>query len=322
MFKRSIVLATLTALLWPAAAIAQDKWPSKPVTVIVPFGAGGNTDVLARIFAERLGQKYGQQFVIENRAGAGGTTGILAMTKAAPDGYTLGIGTASGLMINPLIMKERLGYNAEKDIAYLYNMASQPNVMVVHPSVPAKTLPEFVAWLKANPDTAYATAGIGSSQHLCGEMLAVQAGVKVAAVAYRASNQIMQDLISGQVKFACDNFATAWEQIKAGNVRAIAVTSPQRYSFLPDVPTFAETLPGFEVIAWFGWVAPSGIPKDIAAKIAAELVAIGENPEVKKLLFGLGVEPSGMAGDAYAAYTKSQRAAFGPIIEKTGIVIP
>jgi len=244
--KWSFAVAFAVVAASGAASFAQDAWPTKSVSVLVPFAAGGNTDVLARIFAERLSARLGQQFVIENRAGAGGTTGVVAMTKAAADGYTLGVATTAGLASNAVIMKDKLGYNTERDIAYLYNMATQPNLLVAHPSVPAKTLPELAAWLKANPKTPYATSGIGSSQHICGEMLAQQAGVEMSAVAYRASNLQMQDLIAGHIKLACDNFATAWEQVKAGNARAIAVGSPKRYSFSPDVPTFAETFPGFE----------------------------------------------------------------------------
>jgi tripartite-type tricarboxylate transporter receptor subunit TctC len=318
----------LAMAVWAAAmggvtwAAAQDKWPSKPVTVIVPFGAGGNTDVLARIYAERLSQRLGQQFVIENRAGAGGTTGIAAMVKATPDGYTIGVGTGSGLATNPVIMKEKLAYNAEKDIAYLHLMATQPNMLVVHPSVPAKTLKEFVDWLKANPDQAYATSGSGSSQHLCGEMLVQQAGVKLAAVAYRASNAQMQDLVGGQIKIACDNFSTAWEQAKSGNIRPLAVTSLKRYPFAPDVATFAEVFPGFEVLAWFGWIAPAGLPKDIVDKLTAELEAIGKEPEVRKRLETLTVEFSGLSGTAFADFAQKERTTLVPIVEKAGIKAP
>ena len=305
-----------------AATFAQDTWPTRPVVVMVPFAAGGNTDVLARIFAERLSARLGQQFLIENRAGAGGTTGVVVMTKAVADGYTLAVATTAGLASNAVIMKDKLGYSTERDIAYLYNMATQPNLLVAHPSVPAKTLPELIAWLKANPKTPYATSGVGSSQHICGEMLAQQAGVEMSAVAYRASNLQMQDLIAGHIKLACDNFSTAWEQVKAGNARAIAVGSPKRYSFSPDVPTFAETLPGFEVLSAFGWVGQASLDKAITAKIVAELSAVGQEPEVKKRLAGLGVESSGLSGEDFAAYMRTERQRLVPIVEKAGIQVP
>jgi len=246
MLRPFAVLALVVVTSSGSPAAAQDSWPSKPITVIVPFGAGGNTDSLARIYSARLSARLGQQFVIENRVGAGSIIGITSLAKAAPDGYTIGIGTSAGLAINPAIMKENLGYNADKDLAYLHLMAIQPNLLVVHPSVPATSLPEFIAWVKANPDQAYATSGNGSSQHLCGEMLIQAAGIKMNAVAYRASNQQMQDLVGGQIKIACDNFSSAWEQVQAGKIRALAITSAKRYSFGPDIPTVAETLKGFE----------------------------------------------------------------------------
>ncbi len=319
---KHVAVALGIVALGTTGAVAQDKWPSKPVTVIVPFAAGGNADVLARIFSERLSVKLGQQFVIENKAGAGGTTGLIAMTKATADGYTVAAGTASGMVTNPLIMKDKLPYDPAKDFTYLHLMASQPNLLVVHPSIPAKTLPEFIAWLKANPDQPYATSGVGSSQHLCGEMLMQMAGVKMAAVAYRASNQTMQDMVGGQIKIACDNFSTAWEQVKGGNLRAIAVTSPKRYKFAPDVATFAETFPGFEVLGWFGWIAPAGVPKEITDKLAAELAGIGKDPDVLKRLEALSVDAGTVSGDAFAAYAQKERAAMGPMIEKAGIKAP
>src|SRR5438105_4559576 len=271
MLRPFAVLALVVVTSSGSPAAAQDSWPSKPITVIVPFGAGGNTDSLARIYSARLSARLGQQFVIENRVGAGSIIGITSLAKAAPDGYTIGVGTSAGLAINPAIMKENLGYSADKDFAYLHLMAIQPNLLVVHPSVPAKTLPEFIAWVKANPDQAYATSGNGSSQHLCGEMLIQAAGIKMVAVAYRASNQQMQDLVGGQIRIACDNFSSAWEQVKAGKIRALAITSAKRYSFAPDIPTVEETFKGFEVQAWFGWIAPIGAPKIIIDKLTADL---------------------------------------------------
>ena len=322
MIFRKLAVAAVALGYLATPGHAQDNWPSRSVTVIVPFAAGGNADVLARIFSERLSTRLGQQFVIENKAGAGGTTGVLATVKSTPDGYTLGIATASSYATNPMIMKEKFPFNPDKDMIYLHLMATQPNLMVVHPSVPAKTLPEFIAWLKANPEQAYATSGIGSSQHLCGELLMQQTGVKMNAVAYRASNQTMQDLVGGQIKIACDNFSTAWEQVKGNNVRAIAVTSLKRYAFAPDVPTFSETLPGFDVLAAFGWIAPAGTPKAIVDKVIAELDAIGKEPEVRKRLELLSVEISGVSGEAFAALARRDREAIGVIVEKAGIKAP
>jgi tripartite-type tricarboxylate transporter receptor subunit TctC len=320
-FGRLIAAAiAFVALIVPSGA--QDKWPSKPITLIVPFAAGGNTDTLARVFAERLSVRLGQQVIIDNRSGAGGITGVAAAMKAPADGYTLGIATASGIAYNPVIMGDKMPYDVEKDVAHLYNMANQPNLLVVHPSVPAKTLPELVAWLKQQGDTPYGTAGIGSSQHLCGELLAQVAGVKLSAVAYRASNQMLQDMIGGQVKLACDNFLTAYEQVKAGTLRAIAISSLNPYPMAPDVPTISSVYPGFDIIAMFGWVAPAATPKPIIDRLIAELTAVGREPEILKRLDMLGVEPSALSGDAYAAFTRAQRVAIKPVVEKSGIKAP
>jgi tripartite-type tricarboxylate transporter receptor subunit TctC len=311
------VLALVVVISNGSPAAAQDGWPPKPITVIVPFGAGGNTDSLARIYSARLSARLGQQFVIENRVGAGSIIGITSLAKAAPDGYTIGIGTSAGLAINPTIMKENLGYNADKDFAYLHLMAIQPNLLVVHPSVAATTLAEFIAWVKANPDQAYATSGNGSSQHLCGEMLIQAAGIKMTSVAYRASNQQMQDLVGGQIKIACDNFSSAWEQ--AGKIRALAITSAKRYSFAPDIPTIAETFKGFQVQAWFGWVAPIGVPKIIIDKLTAELNAVGQEADVRKRLDTFTVEFSGLSGQAFADFAREERETLAPIVEKANI---
>jgi tripartite-type tricarboxylate transporter receptor subunit TctC len=314
--------AVLTLGSLVSAAVAQDKWPTKPVTIIVPFAAGGNTDVMARIFSEHLSKRLGQQFVIENKAGAGGVTGLNAMTKATPDGYTIAVGTSGGLAINPVLTKDTIPYNVEKDITYLYGMAAQPNIWLVNPSVPVQTMPELIAWLKANPGTPYATSGVGTTQHLCGEMLAVASGVKISPVAYRASNQSVQDLIGGQIKLACDNFAVAYEQVKAGKLRAVSITSPGRYPLAKEITPTAETLPGFELMPAFGWVGPANVPSEIAKKLTDELVAVGKMPEVRTALERFGVQQTELPGPAYAEALKKERAIYATVIEKAGIKAP
>ncbi len=317
-------LATVVAALglMTSGAAAQDKWPSKPVTVVVPFAAGGNTDVMARIFAEHLSRRLGQQFVVENKAGAGGVTGLNGVAKSPPDGYTIAVGTSGGLAINPVLIKDKIPYNVEKDFTFLYGMAAQPNIFVVHPSVPAKTMPELIAWLKANPDTPYATSGIGTSQHICGEMLALATGVKIVPVAYRASNQSLQDLIGGQIKLACDNYAVAIEQVRGGTIRAISVTSNGRYPLAPDLAPTSDTLPGFEMVPAFGWVGPANMPADVTKKLIEELVAVGKVPEVRAGLEKFGVLQTETAGPAYEAAVRRERAGYAVVIEKAGIKVP
>ncbi len=325
MFLKSTICLTVTALVigFTQAADAQGNWPSKPVIVMVPFAAGGNADVLGRIFAEKLGNRLGQQFVIENRVGAGGNTGIAAMVKAPPDGYTIGVGTASGLAINMHLFKDKMPFNAERDVRPLMIMGTQPNILVVHPSIPAKTLPELIDYLKANPDKeSYGSSGIGTSIHICMEIIANQTGIKVGHVAYRASNQIMQDIVGGQIKITCDNASTALPQVKEGKLRAIAVTSPKRYAHLPEVPTVAETLPGFDVLTWHSYIAPRAMPAEIGDRLIKELLEIGKEPDVRAKLEALGVESSSVAGAAFEAFMQQQQVYYGGVIEKAGIKIP
>ena len=321
------ILAKFTAVamtlgLLANAATAQEKWPSRPVTIIVPFAAGGNTDVMARIFAEQLTKRLGQQFVVENRAGGGGVNGLHATTRAAPDGYTVAVATSGGIAINPLLIKDKIPYNVDKDFTYLYGMAAQPNIMIVHPSVPANTMPELIAWLKANPETPYATSGPGTTQHICGEMLADAAGLKLTAVSYRASNLSIQDLISGNIKLACDNFAVAYEQVKAGTLRAVSITSPGPYPLAKEIAPTAATLPGFELMPAFGWVGPANMPPDVVKKLIDELVAVGKIPEVRVALEKFGVLQTELPGPAYADALKKEREAYARVIEKAGIKVP
>jgi tripartite-type tricarboxylate transporter receptor subunit TctC len=317
-----LAAAAMTLGLLAGSAAAQDKWPSRPVTVIVPFAAGGNTDVMARIFADQLTKRLGQQFVVENRPGAGGVNGLQALTRAAPDGYTVAVATSGGIAINPVLMKDKIPYNVEKDFTYLYGMAAQPNIWLIHPSVPANTMAELITWLKANPDTPYATSGPGSTQHLCGEMLADAAGLKMTAVSYRASNLSIQDLIGGQIKLACDNFAVAYEQVKAGKVRAVSITSPGPYPLATEIATTATTLPGFELMPAFGWVGPANMPPDIVKRLTDELVAVGKIPEVRTALEKFGVLQTELPGPGYADALRKERDGYARIIEKAGIKAP
>lgn len=316
----AIVAVVMTSS--PEMAQAQDKWPSRPVTVIVPFAAGGNTDVMARIFSDQLGKRLGQQFVVENRAGAGGVTGLNVMTKAAADGYTVGVATTGGLVINPVLSKDKIPYKVEKDFTYLYGMAAMPNIWIVSPSVPVQNLQQLIAWLKANPGTPYATSGVGTTQHLCGEMLADAASLKMSPVSYRASNQSIQDLIGGQIQVACDNFSVAIEHVRGGKLRAVAITSPGRYPLAPDIQPTGDTLQGLEQMPAFGWVAPAGLPEAVAKRLTEELTAVGKLPEVRVAMEKFGVVQTELDGAAYADALAKERAAYARIIEKAGIKVP
>ncbi len=312
----------LAAAMSVAPAQAQN-WPTKPVTVIVPFAAGGNTDVAARIFTDRLSQRLGQQFVVENKSGAGGSLGIAAMAKAQPDGYTMGIVTAGTLFILPHIYKDKLGYDGRKDIRPVAMVGTQPNLLIVHPSVPAKTVPEFIAYIKANPDKlSYGSSGIGTSQHLCMELIVQHTGAKLAHVPYRASNQIIQDLLGGQIQMTCDQFSTAYPQVEGGKAKAIAVSSLERYSFDKSIPALAESIPGLEVTWSAVFIVPTNVPEPIRKKLADELIAITKEPAIIERLKALSVTPASLAGadlekNILADYDKWQ-----PIVERAKIPQP
>ena len=319
--RLSIGLAAgLAAFAGPAAA---QQWPTKPVTVIVPFAAGGNVDAAARIFSERLSSRLGQQFIIENKSGAGGSIGIGAMAKANPDGYTLAVVSAGTLFILPHIYKDKLGYDGLKDIRPIAMVAYQPNMLIVDPKVPAKTTAELFDYMKANPDKlSYGSSGIGTSQHLCMELIVQQTGAKIAHVPYRASNQIIQDLIGGQIQMTCDQFSTAYPQVQGGKARAIGVSSLERYAADPSIPALAETVPGLEVTWTAVFVAPSKVPPEIADKLAAELREIAKDPAMIERLKGLGVTPVSVTGAELQKQILADYDKWKPIVERAKIPQP
>jgi tripartite-type tricarboxylate transporter receptor subunit TctC len=321
------MLKTLTTLafatIMAAPALAQGTWPDKPVTVIVPYAAGGNTDVAARIFTERLAARLGKPFLVENRSGAGGTIGITAMTRAPADGYTLATITAGNLYILPHIYRDKLGYDTFKDLKPLAMVATQPNFFVVHPSIPAGSPKEFIDHLKANPNKySYGSSGVGTSQHLCMELLAQKTGVQVTHVPYRASNQIMQDLVGGQIHMSCDQISTALAQVRGGNAKGVAVSSTSRYAMAPEYPAMAETVPGIDVTWAAIFIAPAGIPKPIADKLVSELEAISKEPEVVEKLKKLTVTPVSVVGEALEKQIKADFETWKPIVESAKIPQP
>jgi tripartite-type tricarboxylate transporter receptor subunit TctC len=321
MVKRVAAFAAVATMLVSAAAA--QTWPEKPVTVIVPYAAGGNTDVVGRIFTDRLTARLGKPFIVENKSGAGGTIGIGAMSRAPADGYTLGVVTAGNMYILPHIYKEKLGYDTFKDLKPLAMVATQPNFFVVHPSIPAGSPKEFIEHLKANPGKySYGSSGIGTSQHLCMELLAQKTGVQVTHVPYRASNQIMQDLIGGTIQMSCDQISTALAQVKNGRAKGIAVSSPEAYGLAPEYPPMAATVPGIDVTWAAIFIAPANLPKPIADRLTAELGAISKEPEVMEKLKGLTVTPLSITGEVLEKRIKADFDVWKPIVESAKIPQP
>ena len=308
-------LAVTAALGAPAGA---QSWPDKQVNFIVPFSAGGTTDLFGRLLANHMQQKFGKPFIVENRAGAGGNLGAAAVAKAAPDGYTFLVGTVSTHAINPFLYS-KLPYDTVKDFQPVSLIARLPNILVVHPSLPANNVAELIAHLKANPDKlSYGSSGAGTSIHLAAELFKIKTGTTMTHVPFRSSGDIMNNLTGGHINLAFDNITLAWPQVKAGRLRALAVSSTARSEIAPDVPTVAETIPGFDATSWHGVFAPAGTPKPIVDKMAAEMKRILELPDVKEKLFEIGAIAAPMTPEEFAKFIDTERAKWAEVVKASG----
>ena len=274
-------------------AQAQGDWPARPVKIVVPFAAGGTTDMTARLIAEQLSTQLKQSFVVENKGGAGGNVGAAEVAHAAPDGYTFLMGTPGTQAINQFIYS-KMPYNTETDLVPVSFVVRVPNVLMVNPQVPARSIPELIALAKAKPGAlSYGSPGNGSTGHLSTELFKTQAGVYLTHIPYRGSGPMLADLMAGQIQMSIDNLPSALPQIKAGKLVALGVTSLKPSSQLPDVPPVASVLPGYSAEAWFVLVAPKGTPEPIIRKLSGEVDQILKRPEVIERLRGLGAEAVG-----------------------------
>jgi tripartite-type tricarboxylate transporter receptor subunit TctC len=300
--------------------IAQaQSWPNKPIRLVVPFSAGGNTDIVARLFAQELSKTLGQPVVVENKPGASGNIGADAVAKSAPDGYTLVMGTVGTHAINASLYK-KMPYDAIKDFAPVTLLASVPNVLVVPVSLPVKSVKELVAYGKANPGKlSFASSGVGTSIHLSGEMFRTTTGIDMTHIAYKGSAPAVTDLIAAQVQLMFDNLPTSLQYVKAGKLRALAVTTAKRIEALPDVPTMIESgFPGFETGSWFGVFAPAATPKDIIARLNTELLKIAQTPEMQQKLLQSGAEPAVKGSEEFAAYVRSETTKWAKVVKDSG----
>ena len=317
--RRHVLAGIAASLALPGPLFAQGAWPSKPIRYIVPFAPGGTTDILARVVGEKLGAALGQTIVVDNRPGQGGSAGAAELARAAPDGYTIGGGTISSHAINASLY-DKLSYDPVTSFAPITLYATQPNVLLLHPSVPAATLAEFIALLKANPDKySFGSAGIGTSQHISGELFKTMAGVKMQHVPYRGSGQMIPELLGGTLQVAVDNIATALPHMKAGKLRALAVTTAQRSGVAPDVPTMAESgLAGYELSSWQAVFAPAGTPPAIVERLYTEIAKILKLPDISKRLSDLGLDLSGMPPAQLAALVKAEVPRLGKVVRDSG----
>ncbi|MET1113739.1 MAG: tripartite tricarboxylate transporter substrate binding protein [Comamonas sp.] len=304
----------------PSAFAANGPYPDKTVRIIIPYPAGAATDTLGRLAGQALQQALGQSFIADNRGGGGTTIGTRALAQSEPDGYTLGM-VDSTFTINPGLLGARLAYDTQKDFTPITLIATAQFVLVTHPSVQVKDLAGLIAKARAEPDTlAYGSAGVGSGPHLAGEQLAQQAGLKVVHVPYKGGGTVITDLLGGQVQFAFATVPTLAEHIKAGKLRALAVTGPRRSALLPDVPTFAEAgLPGVDIMPLFGLVAPKGIPAAVVDKVSRVLRASIRQGEMQTRLKTMGFEPVGSTPAEFAQRIQEDTAKWTEVIRKGGI---
>lgn len=302
-----LAAASAAAAGFALPAAAQTHYPNKPISLVVPFPAGGTTDIVARIVADKLGQQLGQAVVVDNRGGAGGSIGTAYLAKAAPDGYTLGVATASTHGINPAVYP-RLSYDATKDFTTITNLASVPNVMSINPAVKATDMKSFIALAKSQPNKlAYGSAGNGSVSHMMGELFKMSSKTELLHVPYKGVGPALNDALAGQVQVLFDNLPSSLPFIEGGKLRALAVASPRRVAALPNVPTFAELgLPEVNDAAWFGLIAPANLPADIQNKLNAAALKVLALPEVKAKLEKLGATPVGNTPAQFAAQIKSE----------------
>ena len=313
------ILVLLALALIVAAAVAQGTaYPAKPVRIVVPSSPGGGTDILARVLAQKLSESQGQQFVVENRPGAGQVIGIEAVARSAPDGYTL-LMAASAIVINE-VLYAKPPYVTLRDFVPVTLGASLPNILVVHPALPVKSVRELIALAKARPGQLnYSSAGSGTSPHLSMELFRLMAGITLTHVPYKGTGPATVDLVAGQVQLSMPNVLTALPQIKGGKLRGLGVTSAKRATGLPDIPAIAETLPGYEAIQWYGLLAPAGTPREIVNKVQAETARILVLPEVKARLAADGADAVGNRPEEFAAYIRTEIAKWGKVAKAGGI---
>ena len=313
------VCATLAVLLSFPLLAAEQAYPSKPIRLVVPFPAGGSLDVVARAIGQKLTEAWGQPVVIDNRPGAGGNIGADLVAKSAPDGYTILEGALSTHAVN-VSLYAKMPYDPIKDFAPITLVAVTPNVLVLNASYPVNSVPELLAYARANPGKlSFGSGSNGSAGHLAGELFKTEAGVDMVHIPYKGGAPALQALLAGDTQLMFDNLANSAAQIKAGKLKALAVTTAKRSSLVPELPTLSETgLPGFDIYTWWGFMAPAGTPKEIVAKWNAEVTRILNSPEMKAFFAQQGAEPAPDSPEQFAALIRSEISKYAKIVKQSG----
>jgi len=313
---RHCALIALACLSVPALA---EDYPTRPVTLVVPFPPGGSTNIVMRIIADKLSELLGQQVVVDNRSGAGGTVGTRSVAKSAPDGYTISLGYTGTLAVGPSLYSN-VGYDPRKDFAPIGRVATAPNTLVVHPSFPVKSIAELIAYAKAHPGQVnFGSAGVGTVSHIAGEYFASEAGIKLTHIPYKGTGPAMTDLLGGHIPMAFAPIPASHENAKSGNLRMLAVTSLRRSSLMPEVPTIAESgLPGYEAVLRYGIVAPAGTPRAIVERLNGELNKALASDDVRKRLALEGAEPVPGTPEDYAADIDREETQWAKVVKASG----
>ena len=314
----ALAVSALTAVTTVCAQVPA-TFPAKPARLVVPFPPGGPLDITGRAIAQKLSEAWGQNVVVDNRPGAGGNIGADLVAKSPPDGYTVVMGALSTHAVNPSLYPA-MPYDAVKDFAPITLVAVTPNVLVVNPALPVKSVQELIAYAKANPNKlSFGSGSNGSAGHLAGELFKVETGTDLVHIPYKGAAPAMQALLAGDTQLMFDNLASAMPQVKAGKLRALAVTTARRSRLVPELPTMAEAgVPGFDIATWFGLLAPAGTPKDVVAKWNADVVKILDSPEMREKLTAQGAEPAPTSPAQFAAFIAAELPKYARIVKASG----
>jgi tripartite-type tricarboxylate transporter receptor subunit TctC len=314
-----IKLGAWLALACCALPAAAQTFPTRQVRIVIGFPPGGGIDIVARLIAPKLSEALGQPVLVDNKPGANGVLGTDIVAKSVPDGHTIFLGTTGNISINPIFMAN-LPFNMERDLAPLMQVASVPFLLYTNPGFPPRTLAELVAYAKANPGKVnFCSSSTGGLPHLAGELLNLQAGVKTVHIPYKGSAPCLNDLLGGQVQFDFDAVAIGLQHVRSGRLRALASTGAKRLSFLPEVSAANETVPGFEVVNWYGMLVPAGTPREVVLRLQREIAKVMEIPDIREKLVAQGTDPAPSTPEEFGAFMKSEAAKWARVIKSADV---